>query len=196
MTRARRRCRWFALGLTTIAGACGSPAPVLYTIAPAEGVAHIAGPRVIVLQQVGIERYLDRSQIVRSSENYRLDVMANDWWGEPLAAMLDRMLATELAQRFPQSTVLRETGVVTSSPDATVEVNVQRLDEDAAGSVVLSAQAGVRFKGEKASAVQTFHFVVVPPGPGIPGQVAATSTGLGQLADGIAAMLLAPPGAR
>ena len=151
---------------------------------------------MILLQQVGIERYLDRSQIVHSSENYRLDVMANDWWGEPLAAMLDRTLTTELAQRFPQSTVLRETGVVTSAPDATVELNVQRLDEDAAGSVVLRAQAGVRFKGEKASAVQTYRFVEVPPGLGVPGQVAATSTALGQLADGIAAMLLAPPGPR
>ena len=141
MTRAQRRYRLLALGLTTIAAACSSPAPVLYTIAPAEGIAHTGGPRVILLQQVGIERYLDRSQIVHSSENYRLDVMANDWWGEPLAAMLDRTLATELAQRFPQSTVLRETGVVTSAPDATVELNVQRLDEDAAGSVVLRARS-------------------------------------------------------
>ena len=34
--------------------------------------------------QIGLARYLERSQIVRSSENYRLDVMSNDWWGEPL----------------------------------------------------------------------------------------------------------------
>ena len=41
-----------------------------------------------MLRQIGLARYLERSQIVRSSENYRLDVMANDWWGEPLGAML------------------------------------------------------------------------------------------------------------
>ena len=30
-----------------------------------------------------------------SSENYRLDVMSNDWWGEPLGAMLSRVLTEE-----------------------------------------------------------------------------------------------------
>jgi uncharacterized protein len=196
MTRSWGRRRLAALGLAGIVAACSSPNPLLYTIAPAEGVVHAAGPRIIVLQQVGIERYLDRAQIVQSSENYRLDIMSNDWWGEPLAAMLDRVLATELAQRFPQSTVLRENGAVSSSPDATVEVNVQRLDEDAAGSVEVRAQAGVRFKGQKGSAVQTFRFVVAPPTPDVPGQIAATSTALGRLADGIAAMLLMPQGQR
>ena len=60
------------------------------------------GPKVIVLQQIGLARYLERSQIVRSSENYRLDVMPNDWWGEPLGAMLSRVLIDELSQRLPQ----------------------------------------------------------------------------------------------
>jgi uncharacterized lipoprotein YmbA len=196
MIRSWRRRRLIALGLTTILAACSSPSPELYTIAPVEGVTRTGGPLVIVLQQVGIERYLDRSQIVRSSENYRVDIMSNDWWGEPLASMLSRVIVAELAQRFPQSTILRENGGVSSSPDATVEVNVQRLDKDAAGSVVMRAQAGVQFKGQKASAVRSFSFVVTPPAPGAGGQVAATSATVGQLADGIVAMLVAPPSPR
>jgi uncharacterized protein len=196
MTQSRRWFRLVVLALPTILAACSSSSPALYTIAPVEGVVRTGGPRVIVLQQVGIERYLDRSQIVRSSENYRVDILSNDWWGEPLGAMLSRVIVAELAQRFPQSTILRENGGVSSSPDATVEVNVQRLDEDAAGSVVALAQAGVQFKGQKASAVRSFRFVVTPPAPGVPGQVAATSASVGQLADGIAAMLVAPPGPR
>jgi uncharacterized lipoprotein YmbA len=115
-----------------------------------------------VLQQVGIEPLPRPQLIVRSSENYRVDVLSNDWWGEPLAAMLSRVIVAELAQRFPQSIILRENGGVSSSPDATVEVNVQRLDEDAAGSVVMRAQAGVQFKGQKASAVRSFQFAVTP----------------------------------
>jgi uncharacterized protein len=171
--------------------ACSSPSPVLYTIAPAPGATQAGGPKVVALQQISIARYLERSQIVRSSENYRLDVMENDWWGEPLAAMLSRVLIEELGQRLPQSTVIGESGAVTASPDATVELNMQRLDEDASGNLILQAQASVAFRGRGAPALRGFRFVVTPPAQGVPGEVTAISTAVGQLADGLAAMLLA-----
>jgi len=129
MTRARG-CRLAALAMAAALIACSSPDPVLYTIAPVTGGVQTGGPKVIALQQIGTARYLERSQIVRSSENYRLDVMSNDWWGEPLSAMLSRVLIEELGQRLPQSVVLGENGAVTASPNATIELNVQRLDED------------------------------------------------------------------
>jgi uncharacterized lipoprotein YmbA len=189
MTGARRR-RLAALGLAAALAACSSPSPELYTIAPVSGAAQTGGPRVIALQQIGTARYLERSQIVRSSENYRLDVMSNDWWGEPLSAMLSRVLIEELGQRLPQSTVLGESGAVTASPDATVEINFQRLDEDTSGNLVLMAQASVSLKGRPAPALRSFRFVVTPPAPGVPGEVTAISTAVGQLADALASMLV------
>jgi len=180
-----------AAGSLAALAACSSPSPVLYTIAPAQGNPQTGGPKVVALQQISIARYLERSQIVRSSENYRLDVMENDWWGEPLAAMLSRVLVEELGQRLPQSTVIGESGAVTASPDATIELNVQRLDEDASGTLLLQAQASVSFKGRGAPLLRSFRFSVPPPAPGIPGEVTAISTAVGQLADGLAAMLLA-----
>jgi hypothetical protein len=195
MTRRWRLCGWFALCAAMLT-ACSSPEPVLYTIAPVQGETHIGGPRIIVLEQIGLERYLNRSEIVRSSENYRLNVTSNDWWGEPLAAMLSRVLVTELGQRLPQSTVLADNGAISSSPDVTVQLNMQRLDEDASGSVMLQAQAGVQFKGQKTSVLRAFHFVVVPPAADVQGEVAAISTALGQLADGVATMLVAAPARR
>jgi uncharacterized lipoprotein YmbA len=178
------------LGLLTVIAACSSPSPVLYTIAPVQGPVQPGGPKVIVLQQISTAHYLERSQIVRSSENYRLDVMSNDWWGEPLAAMLSRVLTEELGQRLPQSTVIGETGAVSASPDATVELNVQRLDEDASGNVILQAQASVSFKGRPGPVLRSFRFVVTPPAADIQGEVTAISTALGQLADGLALMLV------
>src|SRR5215831_17675692 len=124
--------RLAGLALAATLAACSSPNPVLYTVAPAQGPAQTGAPKVIAIQQISLPRYLERSEIVRSSENYRLDVMSNDWWGEPLGAMLSRILIEELSQRLPQSTVFGESGAVTASPDATIELNVQRLDEDAA----------------------------------------------------------------
>jgi len=181
--------RLVAFGLAVALAACASPNPVLYTVAPVSGAVQTGGPKVVALQQISLARYLERSQIVRSSENYRLDVMSNDWWGEPLGAMLSRVLIEELGQRLPQSVVIGESGAVTASPDATIELNLQRLDEDAAGNLVLQAQASVSFKSRKGPALRSFRFVETPPAPGIPGEVTAISTAVGQLADGLAAML-------
>ncbi len=182
--------RLAALVLAAVLAACSSPSPVLYTIAPVQGPVQSGGPKVIALQQIATAHYLERSQIVRSSENYRLDVMSNDWWGEPLSAMLSRVLTEELGQRLPQSTVIGETGAVSASPDATIELNVQRLDEDASGNVVLQAQASVSFKGRTGPVLRGFRFVVTPPAAGVQGEVTAISTALGQLADGLASMLV------
>jgi uncharacterized lipoprotein YmbA len=190
MSGARYHYGLAVLGLLTVIAACSSPSPVLYTIAPVQGPVQPGGPKVIVLQQISTAHYLERSQIVRSSENYRLDVMSNDWWGEPLSAMLSRVLTEELGQRLPQSTVIGETGAVSASPDATVELNMQRLDEDASGNLVLQAQASVSFKGRPGPVLRSFRFVVTPPAAGIQGEVTAISTALGQLADGLALMLV------
>jgi hypothetical protein len=182
--------RLAALVLAAALVACSSPSPVLYTLAPVQGPVQPGGPKVIVLQQIATAHYLERSQIVRSSENYRLDVMSNDWWGEPLSAMLSRVLTEELGQRLPQSTVIGETGAVSASPDATVELNVQRLDEDASGNVILRAQASVSFKGRPGPMLRSYRFVVTPPTPDIQGEVTAISSAVGQLADGLALMLV------
>jgi uncharacterized lipoprotein YmbA len=179
-----------ASALAAAFAACSSPNPVLYTIAPVSGAVQSGGPKIVALQQISVARFLERSQIVRSSENYRLDVMSNDWWGEPLSAMLARVLVEELGQRLPQSTVIGESGAVTASPDATIELNLQRLDEDASGNLILQAQASVSFKGRAPPALRSFRFAVPPPAPGVPGEVTAISTAAGQLADGLASMLL------
>jgi uncharacterized protein len=192
-----QRQRWgrapAALALAALLAGCSSPDPALYTVASVSGATQVNGPRVVLVQQIAIARFLERSQIVRTSENYRLDVMSNDWWGEPLAAMLNRVLIEELGQRLPQSTVIADNGAVSARPDATVEVNIERLDEDAAGSLVLQAQVGVRATGQREPQLRGFRFAVTPPAPSVGGEVAAISTAVARLADGIAAMLTTLP---
>lgn len=180
-----------ALVLAAALAACSSADPMLYTLATATGPVQSGGPRVVLLQPIAIARYLERSQIVRSSEGYRLAVMENDWWGEPLGAMLSRVLIEELGQRLPRSTVISDNGAVSAEPDATVELNIQRLDEDAAGNVVLQAQAAVRFAGRSRPALRSFRFSVPPPAPGVPGEIAAISAAVGRLADSLAPLLAA-----
>jgi len=196
MTAGRLTRRMAALAALAVLAACASPNPLLYTIAPVPGAARAGGPTVVLLQQIGLARYLERSQIVHSSENYRLDVMTNDWWGEPLGAMLSRVLIDEIGQRLPQATVIAENGAVSSPADATIALNVQRLDEDAAGNLVLLAQAALTFKGQVAPVLRSFRLVVASQGAGAQPEVAAISVAVGQLADGLASLLLAGPAAR
>ena len=179
-----------ALGLLLALAACSSPDPVLYTIAPVSGSAMAGGPSLILLDRIDIPRYLDRSQIVKSSENYRLDVVANDWWGEPLGPMLRRILRQELTQRLPQSSVISESAVTSASPDATIDLDLQRLDEDANGNVILQAQAGISFKGRKAPVLRSFTVRVPVSAANSGAEVAAISAAVGQLADGLAALLV------
>ena len=173
----------------SLLASCSSPNPILYTIAPVAGPVHPGTPPVVLLEQIALERYLERSQIVRSSDNYRLEVLSNDWWGEPPSAMVSRVLLTELSQRLPDSTVISENGAISASPDVSISVNIRRLDENGSGQLVLQAQTSVNFKARKKRIFRNFHFTVSPPGPGTPGQVAAISTALGQLADAIAGLV-------
>jgi len=196
MTDGRHPWRFAALAALVGLAACSSSNPRLYTIAPVDGAAQAGGPKIVLLQQIGLARYLERSQIVHSSENYRLDVMADDWWGEPLGAMLSRVLIEELSQRLPQSAVLGENGAVSYPADATIALNVQRLDQDGAGNLVLLAQAAVSFKGQPAPVLPSYRFVVASQAAGAQPEVAAISAALGRLADGLASVLLAGPAAR
>jgi uncharacterized lipoprotein YmbA len=190
MTRSVCACLLGSLVLTAGLGACASPDPALYTIAPVTGAIQSYGAKIVLLERMEIPRYLDRSQIVRSSEDYRLDLKSNDWWGEPLGTMLRRVLQQELAQRLPASVVLTESGAVNASPDVTIDLDLQRLDEDKDGNVVLQAEASVSFKSSRAPTLRSFHLTAPPPTvQGATGEVAAISITVGQLADGLVAML-------
>jgi uncharacterized protein len=193
MSSFERRYLVASLCSTLILASCGSANPKLYTIAPVPGPVFSSGPKVIALRDIGLPRYLVRSEIVRSSENYRIDVMVNDWWGEPLDAMLGRILVQELGDRLPHSTVYRSSGVISGTPDASVELEVQRLDLDANGQLVFIAQAAISFSPHAQLARRNFRILVAPPSTDVTGQVAATSKAVGEMADGIAEMLSRPP---
>jgi uncharacterized lipoprotein YmbA len=184
------RRRLSALTVPALVGACGaSPDPVLYTIAVRPGPTFPAGPRVVQLRDIGLASYLDRKEIVRSSEDYKLGVMANNWWGESLGALLSRILVVELSQRLPNSKIYAESGAITADPYAVLGINIQRLDTDKAGMLILLAQAAVEFNRPRRSASRNFAISRQPPTPDVTGQVAAISDAVGELADGVAALL-------
>ncbi len=181
-----------ALGLPVLAAACStSPEPVLYTIPMKPGAVLPAGPRIVQLRDIHLANYLDRKEIVRSSEDYKLGVMSNDWWGESLASMLSRVIVVGLSQRLPNSNIYAEGGAISADANAVLAVNIQRLDLDQAGALQLLAQAAVEFNRPKRSAARTFRVTKSPPTANVAGEVAAISDAVAELTDGLAALLQA-----
>ena len=158
------------LGLPALAACGSSPEPGLYTLAVRQGPSLPKGPRVVQLRDIGLPGYLDRKEIVRSSEDYKLDVRANAWWGEPLGSMLGRVMVIELSQRLPNSKVYSESGAITADPDAVVGVDIQ-------------------FNRPTRSVARNFAITKPVATPDNAGHVAATSDAVAELADGIAALL-------
>lgn len=181
-----------AMCATLIAASCSSPDPTLYTLAPVPGTVVSGAPKVIAVHGVGVAQYLVRSPIVQTSGDYRIVLRPGSWWGEPIDAMLGRVLVQNLAQRLPQSTVYASSGALGgSSPDASIELEVQRLDLDRDGQLLLIAQASVSFENRTSVDMRSFHISQRPPSASVEGQIAATSAALAQVADGIAAILAA-----
>jgi uncharacterized lipoprotein YmbA len=188
MSLSRRQ--FGCLVLPALATACSSsPEPVLYTIPMKPGPVLPGGPRIVQLRDIGLAKYLDRKEVVRSSEGYKLGVMANDWWGESLAGMLSRVIVLGLSQRLPASNIYAEGGAISADSNAMLAVNVQRLDLDQAGVLVLEAQAAVEFNRPRRTTARSFRITKAPPTADVAGQVAATSDAVAELTDGLAAML-------
>jgi uncharacterized lipoprotein YmbA len=187
MTLSRRAA---LVALVALPVACSSPNPTLYVLAPVSGTPRKGAPRTVALRAIAIPHYLERSQIVRSSEGYRMEVLSNEWWGDPLDTMISRILVQELNQRLPGSAVYADNGAISTRPDATVEINLQRFDLDRDGAVLLVAQIAV--DGRRAASLAV-SLTVRPEDATTPALVAAMSSANAQLADTVAAMLAPPP---
>jgi uncharacterized lipoprotein YmbA len=174
------------LALAAVLASCSSPNPKLYILAMLPGKTLRGAPSAVDLRAIAIARYLERSQIVRTSEGYRLDVLSNEWWGEPLDTMMGRVLVQELDQRLPGSTVYSDSGAISTPADATVEINLQRFDLDRDGDVLLAAQIAVEGKRSASRAVALKER---PEDGSTQALVAAMSVAVAQLADTIAEML-------
>ena len=180
------------LAALALLAACRSNEPVLYTLLPVAGRQRRNGPRNVAVREVSLARYLDRVQIVRSVAEYRLTVSGNDWWGENLDTMMTRLLVENLAQRLPSSNVFATGGAISVTPEATVEVNLQRLGQTGPESLAMTAQIAVTLREPRRRDVARTEALTTPvTGAEMQAFVAAASAAAGQLADAVATILAA-----
>ena len=169
---------------------CISPNPVLYTLAAVPGAAQPIPARSLEIRRIGIAGYLDRPEIVRAETGFELQLAHNERWAEPTGSMIERVFTEDLVQRLPGTSVFSESGAISTQPDLVLEIDVQRMDADAGGQVVLVAQIAVRHEtGGQPAHAETVRLVGTPSSAGTQDLVATESALLGQLADRVAARL-------
>lgn len=182
--------RALILAAAMMAASCSSPEPAYFTLAAVRGTPQRGGPSLVELRRPGLAGYLDRPEIVRSNTAYQLRVTSGERWGEPFGDMVSRVLAENLNQRLPGSSVFSSNGAISADAGATIEMDVQRLDADPSGRVQLLAQVAVSRGRSRANAVtRAIQVTTVPASAATVDYVAAMSNALGQAADQIAAML-------
>ncbi|MBC7636850.1 MAG: membrane integrity-associated transporter subunit PqiC [Acetobacteraceae bacterium] len=177
----------FLVLLGLLLAGCASTPLNYYTLAFVAGVPQSSLPLVIELRRVGVAAYLDRPEIVRSPTAYRLQVSDVERWAEPLGRMLERVFAEDLVQRLPGASVFAESGRISADADRVIELDIQRLDADDAGNVVLVAQLAVRRDGRSRPVARILR-LTAPALPGLP-MAAVVSVLVGQIADAAAGLV-------
>jgi uncharacterized lipoprotein YmbA len=183
--RAVAACLLAAVALA----ACSSTPPKVYTLAAAPGVSAPGRPVTASVAAVEVPKYLDRPQIVTRSGAVELGVAEFERWGEPLANMVQRVLADDLTRRLPAGSVITTSRTLSGDEALTVELALSRFDPEADGTIVLEAQWRLRHKARGKQVTETARITRRPADESTAAEVQAMSDALGELADRIAGKL-------
>lgn len=173
---------------------CGHSPPTRYvTLNAAPVAAPLATAQIqpVQLTAVHIPAELDRPEVVTQVAPNGLAVDETHRWGAPLAQMMRRALAQDLATRLPAGSFILPDAP--APPDTrTLVVTVLDSEADASGTLTLQA-AWTLLSGHPARAILTQQVSLRSEmtNRDAAAQAAALSRILGQLADRIAASIVA-----
>jgi uncharacterized lipoprotein YmbA len=129
--------------LALLSGCSSGPATRFYTLAPVaakDAAAQAARPVTLVITDLRLPPYLDRPQIVTRGSDNRLRISEHQQWGGNLRDEMTRVLAENLGRQLPGDRVLAAPTHMALQPDYRIEVDVQRFEREADGSVRLAAR--------------------------------------------------------
>ena len=134
--------------LALLWGCSSAPATRFYVLTPVAqtplakpqvSADRAAAPVAVVIKDVRLPQYLDRSQIVTRSDGHRLQMSEFEQWGGNLREDMTRVLAVNLGQLLESDRVIAVPFTVRLTPDYRVELEVSRFEREAGGRVMLSA---------------------------------------------------------
>ncbi|WP_429225715.1 PqiC family protein [Inquilinus ginsengisoli] len=158
----------------------------MYTLVAVQGTAVGGRPVTASVAEVDIAKYLDRPQIVTRSGTVELGVDEFERWGEPLANMVQRVLAENLELRLPAGSVVTTSRTLAGDEAVTVELALSRYDPEADGTIVLEAQCRLRRSAGGRAKTEIARITRRPADETTAAKVQAMSDVLGELADRIA----------
>jgi uncharacterized protein len=138
-----------ALAALLLAGCSSGPATRFYTLtavagappaAATDAAPRAARPVTLVITDLRLPPYLDRPQIVTRGSDHRLRISELEQWGGNLRDDITRVLADNLGRQLPGDRVLAAPIQLALQPDYRIEVEVQRFEREANGSVRLAAR--------------------------------------------------------
>ncbi len=182
-----RRSQGVSFGLLLLLASCRSPDPQIFTLQPVPGATIATPPVVVEVRRPGLAGYLDRSSIVVKNADYRIDVNSGTRWAEPLGDMIGRVLAQDVSQRLPGSSVFAESGGISTQADLRVDLDVQRFDRAGDGVVRLDGEMAIETaSGHRRISARPIALQLRAPGDDATALAAAMSTLLSQAADQLA----------
>ena len=129
------------LSVLFVLSACGtSPEPSYFSLAAQDGMTLDDVKAAIKVQRPLMPDYLDRPDFIYQESDYHLSIDESSNWAEPLDKMFARILAADLQQRLPQSTVWSGNDDV-AAPRYIVALTVQTFNPVAHGSLTLQGTA-------------------------------------------------------
>ena len=146
---------------------------------------------VVGVGPVRLPGYLDRPQFVTRADGNRVVISDFDRWAEPLHEGFARVLGQNLASRLGAEVISRFPWPVGSRLDYQIEIDVIRF-EAGGGQAQLASQWAVKDAQTRALMISRYSTINQRvEGSGSPGEVAALSASLGELASEIAGQVRA-----
>ncbi|MBI3370572.1 MAG: membrane integrity-associated transporter subunit PqiC [Betaproteobacteria bacterium] len=127
--------------LTLSCGCSSTPAIRYYVLSPtAEAPARRAAPVAVIITDLRLPQYLERSQIVTRGGDHRLQISEYELWAGNLREDMTRVLAENLGRLLASDRVISAPHNLRLKPDYRVEVEVLRFERESGGRVGLSAR--------------------------------------------------------
>ncbi|MCE8021265.1 hypothetical protein HOP51_14270 [Halomonas sp. MCCC 1A11036] len=171
---------------------CASPsAPANRYMLPDTGVAppatSPAAGHLLAVQSPRLAHYLDVDGIVLQLDDITLNAARQHLWAEPLGRQLERGLRARLAERLPDTRVMRDEASLGRSEALRLRIEVDRFQGRHDGLAIASGQWQLLAPDGRLLAMERFHSETELDDDGYPALVRALGSSWDQVAAEIAA---------
>ncbi|MFQ3789642.1 membrane integrity-associated transporter subunit PqiC [Halomonas sp. A29] len=184
---------WLALlaGTLLLAGCASPTAPANRYMLPDSGTTLSGGSsaagHLLVVQPPRLAHYLDTDGIVLQLDDITLNAARQHLWAEPLGRQLERGLRARLAERLPDTRVMRDEASLGRSEALRLRLEVDRFQGRHDGLAIVSGQWQLLAPDGRLLAMERFHTETELDDDGYPALVRALGSSWDRVASDIAA---------